>query len=278
MRLQMLINRRPAIIASAAVILLALPSFSAATVDMITVSAPAASAPSAAPGDLHAAATVAVKKKVHAAGGLLAVVNHEDITQRHQVIADNTLRSLPPQCRDNLRTFYVNYDVNPKNRGLGGADTIIIVGNVPDAEFRALLVHECGHVADLGGFRGTPSSGTTEFMDGNEPIYGNDPSVAFYRISWDNASTRKQGASKADFVSGYAMSDPFEDFAESFAYYVLQKKDFARLAKKNKAIAAKYAWFEKHLSGVMTTVAMGKNVRGAKEPWDVTKLPYTWLN
>lgn len=278
MRLQILISRRLAIFTSAAM-LLVLPSFSAATGDMITGSAPAASAIGASQDEGMHAAAVAVKKKVHAAGGLLAVVSHDDIIASQQVIADNTLRSLPPQCRDNLRSFYVNYDPNPKNRGLGGADTIIIAGKVPDNEFRALLIHECGHVTDLGGFRGTPSGGGTEFFDGNEPIYNNDPSVAFYRVSWDDSTSRKQTATKADFVSGYAMSDPFEDFAESYAYYILQKKDFARIAKKNKALAAKYAWFEQNLSSVMpATVAMGKNVRGSKEPWDVTKLPYTWLN
>lgn len=275
MRSQMLVNRRLAILIGAFILLSTVPPVSAVIADMITGSDSAASATL-----LHSAGTKKVTPKHHNApsAGMLAVVNHDDIEQRHRTLANNTLLSLPPQCRDNLRSFYVNYDVNPKNRGLGGADTIIIAGHVPDGEFRALLVHECGHVADLGGFRGTPSAGFTEFFDGNEPIYGNDPSVAFYRVSWTSASARKENSAKSDFVSGYAMSDPFEDFAESFAFYVLQKKEFARLAKKNTAMAAKYDWFQRNLSGVMKTVAMGKYVRGKKEPWDVTKLPYTWLN
>jgi hypothetical protein len=274
------IHRKIAIM-TGATLLLVLPSFSAAIDGILTVSAPAASPVVQAP--IHAAAEP-VKKKVtpkhHAsASGLLPVVDHDDIEERHRLLADNTLRSLPSQCRDNLRSFYVNYELNAKNRGLGGADTIIIVGNVPDAEFRALLIHECGHVTDLGGFRGTPSAGMTEFFDGNEPIYANDPSVAFYRISWDSATQRKADATKAGFVSGYAMSDPFEDFAESFAFYVLQKKEFARLAKKNKSIAAKHKWFETNLATALPkTLASGKFTRGAKEPWDVTKLPYTWMN
>ena len=223
------------------------------------------------------------KKKVAtvahpASTNLLSVVNHPDIHENQRLIADDTLRSLPSYCRDNLKTLYVNYDANPKNRGLGGTDTIIVAGNVADDEFRALLVHECGHVTDLGGFRGTAQAGMTKFFDGNEPIFADDASVAFYRISWTAATQMKTKATKADFVSGYAMTDVFEDFAESFAYYTLQKDDFARLAKKNSALKAKFAWFEEHIGDVTPVIAMGKYVRGATEPWDATKLPYLWLN
>ncbi len=280
MRFQMPVNRKLAILAYAALVLLVVPSFSTVTARIVPGFQASASTQQAG---LHEAADQTGKKvapKRHSsASGLLPVVDQPDIDEEHRLLADNTLRSLPAQCRDNLRTFYVNYELNPRNRGLGGADTIIITGQVPDVEFRALLIHECGHVTDLGGFRGTPSAGMTEFFDGNEPIYANDPSVAYYRISWNSATERKPKTSKADFVSGYAMSDPFEDFAESYAFYVLQKKEFARLAKGNKAIAAKYAWFEKNLSpAIPKTLASGKFTRGKKEPWDVTKLPYTWLN
>jgi hypothetical protein len=280
MRLQTIFNRKLAILATVAIVLLALPTVSGAVTAIITGSQHAASPSLALQKPVHEAANQkkVVPKRHSSANGLLPVVDQQDITEAQRIIADNTLRSLPSQCRDNLRTFYVNYEPNPRHRGLGGADTIIIAGLVPDNEFRALLIHECGHVVDLGGFRGTASAGLTEFFDGNEPIYANDPSIAFYRISWDSANQRKLTASKADFVSGYAMSDPFEDFAESFAYYILQKQQFAKLAKKNKALAAKYAWFEKNISTEIEMVAMGKHVRGAKEPWDVTKLPYTWMN
>lgn len=278
MRLQTIFNRKFAILATVAIVLLALPTISGAVADIITGSRQAASSSTATKERLHQAAKRKVTPKRHfSANGLLPVVDQEDITHSQRIIADNTLRALPSQCRDNLRTFYVNYEPNPKHRGLGGADTIIIAGLVPDHEFRALLIHECGHVVDLGGFRGTPSAGITEFFDGNEPIYANDPSIAFYRISWNSATQRKSTGSKADFVSGYAMTDPFEDFAESFAYYVLQRQQFAKLAKKNAVLGAKFAWFERYI-GSMEIAAVGKHVRGAKEPWDVTKLPYTWTN
>ena len=35
-----------------------------------------------------------------------------------------------------------------------------------------------------------------------------------------------------DFVSWYAMTNKYEDFAESFTYYILHNKDFLNKTKK----------------------------------------------
>ncbi len=236
--------------------------------------------------DIHAAAPQVVSKApsvkpvilpVHKASAkLLPVVNQDDIIPRHRALADQVLRSLPSHCRDHLQNFYVNYDKNAANRGLGGESTIIIIGNVPDREFRALLIHECGHVADLGGLRGTIEGGKTSFFDGNTPIYANDPSVAFYAISWITPQINQPGTKESDFVSGYAASDPFEDFAEAYAYYALQKESFQQLAAKNPVIKAKYDFMDQVVFAGSTAVAKGQHVPSKKVPWDVTKLPYVW--
>lgn len=207
---------------------------------------------------------------------LLPIVMQDDISAEHQVVADQVLRALPSFCRENLKNFYVNYEPNPKNRGLGGASTIIIAGRVPIAEFIALLIHECGHVIDLGGLRGTPASGKSTFVDGQTPMYNDDPSVAFYSISWTSAKARKSSAREADFVSGYAVSDVYEDFSETLAFFVLQNAEFRRLAETNAALRAKYDFMERVVFRGTPTIASGEFVRGPRAPWDVTRLPYEW--
>ncbi len=210
-----------------------------------------------------------------AAQGLLPVVNHEDILPHHRILADQVLRSLPSSCRDNLKNFYVNYEKNPKNRGLGGESTIIVAGNVPKLEFMALIVHECGHVVDLGALRGTPDSGYTAFFDGNTPIYGNDPSVAFYSINWIASETKRPGTKDTHFISGYAAADSFENFAEAYTAFALQNEAFKKLATTNSVMKAQYDFMEHVVFAGSEPIASGQYIPGKKLPWDVTRLPFT---
>ncbi len=213
---------------------------------------------------------------------LLPIVDQKDILPRHRLLADSTLRALPSLCRDTLKEFYVDY-TSPESRGLAGEHIMIIAGVDPktgkeigDKEFQALIVHECGHIIDLGSERGTVAGGGTEFSDGQKPIFADDHSVDFYRISWTDSKTKRNGARAGQFVSGYALSDPFEDFAETFSYFVLQHNDFQRLAAKNPVLRAKYDFMATLLTG-QPVIATGTYVRNTKEPWDVTKLPYEWI-
>lgn len=202
------------------------------------------------------------------------VVDKKDIAMKHRVIADQALRLMPDRCEVLLKNFYVRYD-NPTHRGLGGKTTIILTGTVPDSEFRALFVHEFGHLIDLGCFIGSPAAGPTPYMDKNEQIWKNDPSVSFYQISWINAQSHHRGTQQEDFVSGYAAWDMFEDFAESFVYYMLHREVFAKRAETNDALAAKYLWFEQHLPN-MPKVATSNASWDGYVPWDTTKLAYDW--
>lgn len=222
------------------------------------------------------AKSVVVVKPHRSASTLLPAVDQDDIKSAQRILADQVLRALPSLCRDNLKNFYVNYDKKASNRGLGGEDTIIVVGNVPDNEFRALVTHECGHVTDLGGLRGTPSSGQSGFFDGNQPVFQNDPSVGFYQISWITVKISQPGSKDSDFVSGYAESDPFEDFAETFAFYELHKKEFQRLAAGNPVLKAKYDFMDSVVFSGNPEIASSTFRRGSRVPWDVTKLPYVW--
>ncbi len=234
---------------------------------------------SAQPAHTSAVSKPQPRKTVSKEAPLLAIVDQPDISLIHRRIANDVLLSFPEACRNALKNFYVRYD-NPKQRGLGGPKTIIITGNVGDDEFRALLIHELGHVFDLNEnpkcMGGTAKSGASEFMDGTTPIYLDDPSVQFYRISWSDAKTKKPTVQPGDFASGYASSDAFEDFAESFAYFVLQRSAFEERAQTNTVMAAKLKWFTTYLFPNDLKIATGFHEWSGVTPWDITKLTYQW--
>ena len=143
-------------------------------------------------------------------------------------------------------------------------------------EFRALLVHEFGHVMDLGCLQGNASAGATAFKDGGDIMYNDDPSVQFYEISWTASNVQKAGMKPQDFVTGYASWDVFEDFAESLAYYVFQRDAFMERAKSNTAMAAKFRWIETYVFPNGKTLGQGLHTWTGEVPWDSTKLPYNW--
>jgi hypothetical protein len=205
---------------------------------------------------------------------LLAAIDRPEIQDNHKQIANEVLMALPELCRNTLQDFYVRYE-KPDHRGLAGKSVMILDGTVPDKEFRALFVHESGHNFDLGCFEGEVARGKSAFADGDIPIYNDDPSIEFYQISWITSHVQKSNSNKEDFVSGYASYDVFEDFAESFAYFVLQNHAFEQRARDNRALAAKYQWFQKYI-GKDLNIATGHSTWDGKVPWDSTKLPYDW--
>ena len=211
---------------------------------------------------------------------LLPVFNQTDILPKHQKIANDALKKLPAKCWDTLQHFYVRYD-NPKSRGLAGATTMILDGNVSDDEFRALFMHEIGHVFDLNQksacLGGTISSGASEFKDGDVTMYNDDPSLEFYRISWDNENTMKTEQTSDNFVSGYAKTNVFEDFAESHTLFVLHNSKFREMAMQNYSLALKYNFFVKNMYPNGVQIAKSDYAPDGKRVWDTTKLPYEWL-
>lgn len=154
-----------------------------------------------------------------------------------------TLTSLPEEHREYLQHLTLYFAEG--RRGLGGGSTIILrCSDVDDAELSSVLVHEMGHIVDTGVKTGNIWTGNSEFMDGSLPIYNNDPSLRFYRISWLDDKTIKPEAEKTDFVTGYAMSDPYEDFAESYNYYILHGQQFKEMAKYDVELRRKYLYLK----------------------------------
>ncbi len=155
-------------------------------------------------------------------------------------IVFKTLDNMPEVAIDKLEHLTL-YFSNSGRRGLGGGDTIILrCSNMDDHELIGVLIHEVGHIYDTGVMEGSLWSGESEFMDGKVPVYNDDKSLQFYQISFLDEQTKKPETTTLDFVSGYAASDPFEDFAESFTYYILHGENFRQLAKFNPVLSSKY--------------------------------------
>ncbi len=207
---------------------------------------------------------------------LLPLVDQQDILPNQKIILDEVLRMIPSECRNNLENFYVSYKPM-KSRGYAGATTVILSGNLPDNEFRALALHEIlGHFMDISCMRGSPESGSSAFKDGTDTVFQNDASRSFYEISWEKENVKKPGATHADFVTGYAASDAFEDAAESITYYMVAQESFKARAATNQALALKLQWIETYVFPNGSGLAKEVPTKEKKIPWDATKLGYVW--
>lgn len=131
-----------------------------------------------------------------------------------------------------------------------------------DTEFIKLFAHELAHYIDIYVF--IPGWGMS------------DASEDFYHISWQSSTTKHSGQSVHDFVSGYAATNQYEDFAESFVFYVFHNATFADRALKNESLRQKYLFFA-------NSVFPGKSFQGSdfsigRVPaysWDTTKIPFS---
>lgn len=99
-------------------------------------------------------------------------------------------------------------------------------------ECNAVWIHEFWHFVDL------------YFL--KKWIY-TDLSDYFYNISWESTKVMKPWQEQSDFVSWYSMTNKYEDFAESFAYFVLHNEDFLSKSSKSEVLRKKYDYFIKYL-------------------------------
>ncbi len=133
---------------------------------------------------------------------------------------------------------------------------------VRDTEFTKLFVHELAHYIDIYIF--IPS----------KKRY--DPSDSFYTISWQKPSVKYASAGIMDFVSGYAQTNQYEDFAESFVFYVFHNATFADRALRSESLRQKYLFFANivfprgYFQG--TDFSIG---RVPSYVWDTTKISYS---
>lgn len=103
-----------------------------------------------------------------------------------------------------------------------------------------MLVHELGHLATIAGYV-EPKANCSTFVDSDTNECAIDGSFAadFVQRFWpkasqDQAQRNQQSyfrANRDSFVDDYAATNPFEDMAETFAYYVCDYEVMGRVAK-----------------------------------------------
>jgi hypothetical protein len=120
------------------------------------------------------------------------------------------------------------------------AKSAVIEQNPDDEEmFDEVIAHELGHVLSLktDQMKDDAALGTYSDSDGTftQAAYLN----AFYQAFWKDSSSGTDAVELYDthpgaFVTEYAATDPTEDFAESFAYFVLKIKPAAATERARK--------------------------------------------
>lgn len=129
------------------------------------------------------------------------------------------------------------------------------------SEFLAVGIHEFAHYVDL------------YFL---KKSVLRDVSDYFYSLSWDSTKVMKSWSAQKDFVSGYAMTNKYEDFAESFTYYILHNSDFLQKTEKSETLKRKYDFFTKNLfknsEFVWTDFSQNEKVQNYYR--DITKIDF----
>lgn len=154
-------------------------------------------------------------------------------------------------------------DVNQKEpRWKMKGHLITLSPQVPkDAEFVKLLVHEVSHYVDI-------------FYLTSDSSKWQDPSESFYNISWQDKTTKKSSETMASFVSWYAATNQYEDFAESLTFYIFHNDEFMERALKNDSLRQKYLFISNFVftDGEFLDTNYGIGTIPSYL-WDTTKLP-----
>lgn len=198
-------------------------------------------------------------------------------SQRCKSIVYRTLSKLPKSHSNQLAELTLYYTKDGR-RGYGGGGSVVLrCLNVTDAELVSVLVHEIGHLVDGSFLFGNDIENSSGFYDFEVPVAVDDPSLNFYRISWTSEKMRKEQSTMLDFVSEYALTDPFEDFAETYTYYRLHGPEFRKLMEFNEALQKKYAFMKKYVfDGKEFDVGANESkIDLWNRNYDVTVLPYS---
>lgn len=127
-----------------------------------------------------------------------------------------------------------------------------------DSERLKVFVHELGHIIDIFYLK--------------KGIFS-DPSDTFYAISWESFQTKKKDQKIHNFVSGYALSNKYEDFAESFAFYIFHNDDFLARANSDPVLRAKYDFFRTQIFSNDEFVGTSFQTAAFSDYfWDTTKI------
>ncbi len=181
----------------------------------------------------------------------------------------------PKEQREQLRTIKFLWQ-SDGSRGLGGNGSIHLKCNdMKDDVLTSVFVHEMGHIVDTGLYDGKASAGLSVYNDERASVFKNDPSIDFYDISWKDTAHVYAGSTTFDFVTQYAMSNPFEDFAESYNFYLLHGSQFKFMAKTNPRLMRKYAYLRDKVFHRKEFVNNYFRLDAKRRTYDATVLPFS---
>lgn len=182
-----------------------------------------------------------------------------------------------------LKSFnYLNlYQKSDKKRGYTRSNDVYIntLSIKFDDEFKQLLGHEFGHILDLFTIKWYNKKKDSSFTEFEEVIFPiDDPSIEYYKLSWEWEKIRKSDAKPEDFCSGYGMFDPFEDFAECHNLYLNHNYIFRFFAISNSIMKKKYNYMANLYAGKYLDKNIGyfdqKNRNTNYRYWDTTRISY----
>ena len=143
-------------------------------------------------------------------------------------------------------------------------------------EFMVVISHEFNHVVDLGVLEGILSKLDTNYTEFGKPQFTiDDPSIDFYKLSRNNEKTLKPWIGYKDFVSGYSLTDPFEDFSETANLYLYYHDTFYKMIWSSEILSKKYAYMQQLYKSKL--ISKGPQIVKIQadntwRPWDTTKV------
>ncbi|MFZ2150840.1 MAG: hypothetical protein WAZ12_04045 [Candidatus Absconditicoccaceae bacterium] len=184
--------------------------------------------------------------------------------------------------RDILKSFDiigVQKEKSTKRAWTKGDDVFVNTNTITyNGEFVQLLGHEFGHIIDLYSINGLSKKKNKNFTEFDKSIFSiDDPSIEFYKISWNAEKIRKSKSKPEDFCSGYGMYDIFEDFAECNNLYLNHNAVFKLFAKSNIILKNKYNFVAgiyngKYLNDNNKSYTFANKKISSRRPWDTTKM------
>jgi hypothetical protein len=128
-----------------------------------------------------------------------------------------------------------------------------------------VLTHEMGHSIDV-----------EHFVAG---ALRADVSQDFYAISWLDTTIKRKGQTVNHFVSGYAMTNKYEDFAETLSMFVFHNREFSLRASKNPILEQKYNFMAEQVFVSPAFISTSFEINPI-DPyiWDTTKVAISTSN
>lgn len=187
------------------------------------------------------------------------------------------MTALPRSHAKYLKNLEIRNLSHP-SRGMANREKIILHNPSisTDQELIAVFIHEMGHIVDLSLLEGKTAP-KSNFKDGKKAVPQDDPSVIFYEISWQDSENLKENIRPSDFVSGYAMSNPFEDFAESYTFYRLHGEKFREKMTSSIPLQKKYHFLKNFVFYGKEYQLEKENTSYEKYLWDTTLLSFESL-